>query len=62
MRGYQAPLDYLWYEPARVEVTGVVPLPTEDEVCDTYCPSQRFPSDHLAVVCDMAYRTPSSSN
>lgn len=55
VRGYRAPLDYLWHEPGRIQVTGVVPMPTEDEVRETFCPSQRFPSDHLAVVCDLKY-------
>lgn len=55
VRGYQAPLDYIWNNPTEVRVRQVLALPGENEVKDTFCPSARFPSDHLAVVCDLEF-------
>lgn len=55
VRGYQAPLDYIWHNPTELRVRQVLALPSEEEVKDTFCPSARFPSDHLAVVCDLDF-------
>lgn len=46
--GYKALLDYVWIEPAALEVIGNVPVPSEDEI-GSFIPSPAFPSDHLAV-------------
>lgn len=46
--GYKALLDYVWFEPARLEVLSSVPMPSE-EILAGFIPSPVFPSDHLAV-------------
>jgi 2',5'-phosphodiesterase len=48
VRGYNGALDYVWLERERMRVAREIPLPSEVEVAD-FLPSQRFPSDHLAV-------------
>ena len=48
VRGYSGALDYVWLERDRMAVAREVPLPSEVEVAG-FLPSQRFPSDHLAV-------------
>ena len=48
VRGYNGALDYVWLERERMGVVREIPLPSEVEVAD-FLPSQRFPSDHLAV-------------
>ncbi|MEW5308605.1 MAG: hypothetical protein WDW38_000550 [Sanguina aurantia] len=53
--GYKALLDYVWYEPARLEVLSTVPMPSE-EVLAGFIPSPVFPSDHLAVVYDLKWK------
>ncbi len=53
VRGYQALLDLVWYEPDRLAVTGALPVPPPD-VLAGYIPSAAFPSDHLAIVYDLA--------
>lgn len=55
VKGYQAALDYIWYEPLKLRTLRCLPMPDESLVRDTYCPSEVYPSDHLAVVCDMEY-------
>ena len=45
--------DYIFYEATRLGVSQVVPLPAEHEVAGTALPSQRFPSDHLSLCCDL---------
>jgi 2',5'-phosphodiesterase len=52
VRGYQGLLDYVWLEAGALEVRRLVPLPSEEEL-GGYLPSRRFPSDHLAVVCEL---------
>ena len=53
VRGYVGTLDYIFYEATRLHVKKFVPLPCEEEVAKTALPSQRFPSDHLSLCCDL---------
>ncbi|KAL0032363.1 hypothetical protein WJX79_007177 [Trebouxia sp. C0005] len=55
VRGYSGLLDYIWYEPQRMKVERAIPLPSLEEV-KAFIPSERFPSDHLSVVCDLTWR------
>lgn len=48
VRGYTGALDYVWYDPRQLQVVRQIPLPGLEELQD-WMPSQRFPSDHLAV-------------
>lgn len=51
---YSGLLDYVWYEPARLAVRRVLPQPPAAELAG-WLPSQRHPSDHLAVVADLEW-------
>jgi len=53
--GYQALLDYVWYDPQRLTVTKQLPQPSH-HLLSGFIPSQNFPSDHLAVVYDLAFK------
>eukprot|EP00803_Ostreobium_quekettii_P002086 evm.model.scf_565.5 EVM.evm.TU.scf_565.5 scf_565:12776-26338(-) len=56
VRHYCALLDYIWYDPRHLRVERGVPMPSEREL-RSFLPSRRFPSDHLAVVFDLAWRS-----
>ncbi|XP_033100520.1 2',5'-phosphodiesterase 12-like [Anneissia japonica] len=54
--GFQGVLDYIFYEPQYFNIEQEVPLPSHlDVVQFTALPSQVFPSDHLALVCDLKW-------
>jgi hypothetical protein len=53
--GYKALLDYVWYDPQRLTVTAQLPQPSE-QLLASFIPSPNFPSDHLAVVYDLAFK------
>ncbi|WIA16733.1 hypothetical protein OEZ85_013387 [Tetradesmus obliquus] len=53
--GYKALLDYVWYDPSRLHVTRQLPVPAE-QLLASFIPSPNFPSDHLAVVYDLAFK------
>jgi 2',5'-phosphodiesterase len=59
VRGYEGLLDYVWYQPGRLEVERIIPVPSSSEL-GGYIPNKRYPSDHLAVIADL--RMSSSSN
>nr|ACH92481.1 FI09011p [Drosophila melanogaster]AOQ13855.1 CG31759-PC [synthetic construct] len=51
-------LDYVFYQNDRFEVLKVVPLPTEEELkANTAIPSAVFPSDHVALVADLKFKS-----
>ncbi|XP_067243811.1 2',5'-phosphodiesterase 12 [Chanodichthys erythropterus] len=56
--GFQGCLDYIFVEPHVLQVEQVIPLPSHEEVT-TYqaLPSVSHPSDHIALVCDLKWRT-----
>jgi 2',5'-phosphodiesterase len=54
---YQNALDWICFDDARLEVRGVAPLPPREElVRDGAMPSAEWPSDHVALVADLAWR------
>ena len=55
VRGYGGLLDYVWYEPGRMEVSRALPMPSKQDVA-SFLPSAAFPSDHIAVVFDLQWR------
>eukprot|EP00191_Tetraselmis_sp_GSL018_P015737 CAMPEP_0177586746 /NCGR_PEP_ID=MMETSP0419_2-20121207/5243_1 /TAXON_ID=582737 /ORGANISM="Tetraselmis sp., Strain GSL018" /LENGTH=772 /DNA_ID=CAMNT_0019076671 /DNA_START=285 /DNA_END=2601 /DNA_ORIENTATION=+ len=55
VEGYQALLDYCWYQSDVLEVHRFIPLPSRTEV-EGFCPSARWPSDHLSVVADLSWK------
>ena len=51
---FQGCLDYIFVEPDRLPIAQVVPMPSHAEVTDlTALPNKLFPSDHIAIVCDL---------
>jgi len=49
-------LDYCWIEKSKMEVTQVVPLPSEEELSQFEAlPNIEFPSDHVALVFDVKF-------
>lgn len=54
--GFSGCLDYIFYDRSKLGVSKVVPLPSLDEiVLHTALPSIVFPSDHIALVCDLKW-------
>jgi 2',5'-phosphodiesterase len=51
-------LDYIFIEQESFDVCQVVPLQSHDEVTQfTALPNKVFPSDHLALVCDLKLKS-----
>ena len=46
--GFKGLLDYVWYEPRFVDVERDIPIPSPKRIGKP-CPSEVYPSDHLAV-------------
>uniref|UniRef100_A0A0B7A3X0 Endonuclease/exonuclease/phosphatase domain-containing protein n=2 Tax=Arion vulgaris TaxID=1028688 RepID=A0A0B7A3X0_9EUPU len=56
-KGFRETLDYIFIDTDRLEVTKVVPLPShEDVTANIALPSIVFPSDHLALICDVKFK------
>ncbi|KAK7119038.1 hypothetical protein R3I94_021026 [Phoxinus phoxinus] len=56
--GFQGCLDYIFVEPHVLEVEQVIPPPSHEEVTTALAlPSVSHPSDHIAQVCDLKWRT-----
>ena len=53
-RRYAGLLDYVWHEPARLAARRVLPQPLAADLAG-WLPSERHPSDHLAVVADLEW-------
>ncbi len=60
VRGYEGLLDYVWYQPGRLEVERIIPVPPSTEL-GGYIPNKRYPSDHLAVIADLRFSSSSNS-
>ncbi|XP_049832497.1 2',5'-phosphodiesterase 12 [Schistocerca gregaria] len=55
--GFAGCLDYIFFQTDNLQVTQVVPLPTEEELKQhTALPNVVFPSDHLALVADLKWK------
>ena len=49
-------LDYIFIEPDSFRVEKVIPLPSHEDVTKlTALPNAGFPSDHLAIICDLEW-------
>nr|CAI5857366.1 unnamed protein product [Callosobruchus analis] len=54
--GFADCLDYIYYDTESFQTSQVVPLPSHEEVTQNVAlPSVVFPSDHLALVCDLKW-------
>lgn len=55
-KGFNGCLDYIFYDLNKLKVTEVIPFPTHEEVTQNVAiPNIFFPSDHLALVCTLAW-------
>lgn len=55
--GFSGCLDYIFFQTDNLQVTQVVPLPSEEELKQhTALPNVVFPSDHLALVADLKWK------
>lgn len=55
---FAACLDYIFYQSDRFEVEQIIPLPTNEELrAHIAIPSVVFPSDHVALVADLKFKT-----
>lgn len=55
--GFRGGIDYIFIQREKFDVQQVVPMPTHDEVVEHIAlPNVVFPSDHLALVCDLAWK------
>ncbi|CAG5021619.1 unnamed protein product [Parnassius apollo] len=56
--GFADCLDYIFYDKSRLEVEQVIPFPTIEELqANTALPSVVFPSDHIAIISDLRFRS-----
>lgn len=55
---FQACIDYIFYEKDRLTVETVVPLPSQETLTalSAGIPSQVFPSDHIAMICEFSWK------
>ena len=54
--GFQDTLDYIFVDHTYFSEAEVIPFPSHEEVtANVALPSYTFPSDHLALVCDLKY-------
>lgn len=57
VNGYMNALDWICFDPSQLAVRAVAPLPTRAELTrDVAMPSEEFPSDHVALCCELAWR------
>ncbi|KAH9498116.1 2',5'-phosphodiesterase 12 [Bulinus truncatus] len=55
--GFKATLDYIFVESDKLEVTKVIPMPSQEDVtAHIALPSPVFPSDHIAQICDLKFK------
>lgn len=54
--GYTGCLDYIYVESERLQTLNVVPMPSHEDVTEhTALPNAVFPSDHIALVCELGW-------
>ncbi|XP_014327981.1 nocturnin isoform X1 [Xiphophorus maculatus] len=49
-------LDYIWYSERALRVEALLDIPTEQQIGPDRLPSYHYPSDHLALLCDISFR------
>ena len=56
--GFVATLDHIFIDSAKLKTTQIVPMPTREELSQFVAlPSVVMPSDHIALVCDVAFQS-----
>lgn len=57
-QAFAACLDYIFYQSDRFDVEQIIPLPTNEELkAHIAIPSVVFPSDHVALVADLKFKS-----
>ncbi|XP_059160950.1 2',5'-phosphodiesterase 12-like [Physella acuta] len=57
-QGFQATLDYIFIDTDKLQVTQVVPMPSHEDVTQNIAlPSVVFPSDHIALISDIKFKS-----
>ncbi|KAG5468263.1 hypothetical protein LSCM1_02241 [Leishmania martiniquensis] len=52
-------IDYIFFSEDSLEVLRTVPIPPESELAENFAlPNKKYPSDHIALVADLALTTP----
>ncbi len=58
---FKETLDYVFIDSAKLKTSQVIPMPSIEELSQfDAIPSVVFPSDHIALVCDLAFKDLSS--
>lgn len=56
--GFKGHLDYIYYDKDSFDVAQVIPLPDDKDLeFHTAVPSIVFPSDHIAQICDLKWKS-----
>lgn len=56
--GYTGCLDYIYIDAQHLQTLSVVPMPSHEEVTEyTALPNAVFPSDHIALICNIGWKT-----
>lgn len=51
-------IDYILFTEESIDVLRTIPIPSEAELSENYAlPNEKFPSDHVALIADLAFRT-----
>ena len=54
--GFACCLDYIYIQKEQLKTLSVVPMPShEDVTMYTALPNAVFPSDHIALICDLTW-------
>ncbi|KAK8378476.1 hypothetical protein O3P69_011174 [Scylla paramamosain] len=48
-------IDYIFYTPESLQVTGGVDVPTEEDLGPGRAPCLAYPSDHFSLICDLSF-------
>ena len=55
--GFHGTLDYIHFDANQLHCGATVPMPSHEEVTQlSALPNQKFPSDHVALVCDLNFK------
>lgn len=57
VEGFSGCLDYIFIEGDKLDVAQIIPMVAHDEITPyTALPNVVFPSDHLAIACDLIWK------
>ena len=53
---FKGTLDYIWYTPLKLSLKSYFRTPDESELRVEGLPSTQYPSDHIMLICDVAFK------